>query len=123
MAHAGRVRGLAFAPDGATLISGAQDGLRLWDVATRQALGEDLAMYVGPISSVAFSPEGRLFVTGGPDGALRVWDASYTAWAAHACALAGHNLARREWETWLPKRTYRCTCPTLPPGDGGGKCP
>ena len=38
MAHFGRVRSVAFSPDGARLLSGTDKTLKLWDAATGQLL-------------------------------------------------------------------------------------
>jgi WD40 repeat protein len=54
---------IAFSPEGKTLAAGAQEGLRLWDVATGQArytlTGENWSA-----SSVSFSPDGKMLAAG-----------------------------------------------------------
>jgi WD40 repeat protein len=61
--HRGFVGALAFAPDGATLASGARDGIvRLWDASTGVL---KKALPVGePIRAIAFSPDGRTLAAG-----------------------------------------------------------
>jgi WD40 repeat protein len=60
---------LAFTPDGKTLISGADVGLRAWDVAT----GKDLGWFQAPAPATAaqFSPDGKTLVTANNGGTIR----------------------------------------------------
>jgi WD40 repeat protein/tetratricopeptide (TPR) repeat protein len=72
-----QVTSAAFGPAGRTVLTGALDGkARLWDVATRNLVGEPLA-WNDWISAVAFRPDGRAFVTAGKNGGgVQVWDAA-----------------------------------------------
>lgn len=78
---------LAFAPDGATLASGTENGsVILWDVAT----GERLTSFQPPqhsvrgrfgydpnrITSLAFSPDNATLAIGKADGTIHLWDTS-----------------------------------------------
>lgn len=70
--HEGDLRGVAFSPDGAQLVTVAEDNtLRLWNVAD----GEELARIALPAggTAVAFDGGGRRIVTAGNDGIARVW--------------------------------------------------
>ena len=77
--------GLAFAPDGQTLATGgcaqatslvtcAQAGVQLWDVATHQAKGPPLVGGAGLARTLAFSPDGRRIAAGLQDGTVLIWD-------------------------------------------------
>ena len=58
---------MAFSPDGKTLAAGAADGtVRLWDMATRQPIGNPLNGHGGAVNSVAFSPDGKTLAAGAP---------------------------------------------------------
>ncbi|HEX4592185.1 MAG TPA: WD40 repeat domain-containing protein [Gemmataceae bacterium] len=71
-AHVGAVLGVAFTPDGQTLLTGGADGLvKLWDPTGR--LIHILDWKVGEVGAVAFSPEGLTAAAGGYDTIL-VWD-------------------------------------------------
>ena len=62
--HAGKVRSVAFHPDGTVLASGGQDGkIRLWQANDGKSRGV-LAEAKQQLSALAFSPDGRLLVAG-----------------------------------------------------------
>jgi len=72
--HKGQVTGVAFTPDGRTLLTGGWDEtLRLWDVAT----GRETACFelkIGKVNAVAVSPDGTRAAAGSLDGNLAVFD-------------------------------------------------
>ena len=76
--HAYIITSVAFAPDGATLLTGSDDGIaRLWDIETgteiRRFEGHEAGI-LGGVQSVAFAPDGATLLTGGCDGTARLWD-------------------------------------------------
>ncbi|MFZ1108755.1 MAG: PDZ domain-containing protein [Rhodomicrobium sp.] len=71
--HTNVVMGLAFSPDGKTLISGSADrSAILWDVET-QTLLHRLEGHRAQIYAVGFTPDGARAVTGSLDTTLRLW--------------------------------------------------
>jgi WD40 repeat protein len=71
-AHAGAVLGVAFTPDGETLLTGGADGLvKLWDPAGR--LRHTFDWKIGDVGAVAFAPDGLTAAAGGYETIL-VWD-------------------------------------------------
>ena len=75
--HVGPVRGVAFSPDSATLVSGGADGtVRLWNAADGTHKNTLLTEHVGEVFSVAFSPDGDMIASSGADGTVRLWDAA-----------------------------------------------
>jgi DNA-binding SARP family transcriptional activator/WD40 repeat protein len=45
-----------------------------------------------------------------------LWNADPTSWVKIACAIAGRNLTRSEWRSYLPDLPYRRTCDSWPAG-------
>jgi WD40 repeat protein len=65
----GVVQGLAFAPDGRTLLTGSWERrlARLWDVATGKPIGPTI-VHEDAVRLVAFSADGRIMLSGSMDG-------------------------------------------------------
>ncbi|HEB65923.1 MAG TPA: tetratricopeptide repeat protein [Chloroflexi bacterium] len=65
---------VAYAPDGAWLAAGMDDGrVRLWDPAN-PAVPVDIAAHNRAVRALAFSPEGTLLASGSQDGTARLWN-------------------------------------------------
>jgi hypothetical protein len=49
-----------------------------------------------------------------------VWDLQPVSWVPAACQVAGRNLTRTEWQTYLGDLgPYQATCPEFPAPPGG----
>jgi hypothetical protein len=57
-------------------------------------------------------PSGELVALSGERPGRR-WSLDPTDWIRQACAIAGRDLTRAEWEQYLPDRAYRPTCSGL----------
>jgi eukaryotic-like serine/threonine-protein kinase len=73
-AHRGSVFGLAFNPDGKTLVTAGHDQLiQFWGMTNLVKLGT-LHGHRDEIWSLAFSSDGRLLCTAGKDGTAKIWN-------------------------------------------------
>ena len=73
--HSNAITSVAFAPDGAAVLTSGKDGTaRLWNAQT----GAEIHRFKGHgdwVRSVAFAPDGATVLTGGNDGTARLWNA------------------------------------------------
>ena len=85
MGHTGRVNHVAFDSDGAIVASGGDDAtIVLWDVQTRQPIGQPLTGHTSSVTSLTFSPDGKILASGSCEhyhpfggcesGELILWD-------------------------------------------------
>jgi WD40 repeat protein/transcriptional regulator with XRE-family HTH domain len=73
--HRAAVDAVAFRPGGKMLASGGWDGtIILWDVETRQPIGERLSRHRDGVTSVAFHPDGKMLASGSYDKTIVLWD-------------------------------------------------
>jgi len=74
--NTGPVSGIAFSPDGSTIVSGYSSAdILVWDAETGEHL-KTLKGHTGGVSSVAFSPDGKVLASGRTDGTILLWDFS-----------------------------------------------
>jgi WD40 repeat protein/DNA-binding SARP family transcriptional activator len=91
--HTLNVSGLAFSPDGRSLVTGSQDKMaKVWDVSTGKEM-LTLSGHTDGISGVAFSPNGSRIVTTSDDNTAKVWDVTT---GKELLTLAGHTGELRE---------------------------
>jgi WD40 repeat protein len=69
--HGGEVKGVAFTPDGRTLVSAGAEKLIVWNLADGSLVRE--VEHPALVSSLAVSPDGTLAATGCWDGLVRVF--------------------------------------------------
>jgi WD40 repeat protein/DNA-binding SARP family transcriptional activator len=110
----GPIARIAFSRDSAVLAAAGRSGpIALWDVQTRQLIGRPLAAHSTGALGVAL-PDRDTLASAGEDG-LIIWNLHPTVLVERACALAGRNLTRAEWDQFLGGG-YRPTCAQWPQG-------
>ncbi|MEV8635094.1 WD40 repeat domain-containing protein [Streptosporangium sp. NPDC051023] len=70
------VRAVVFSPDGATLATAgdAEGGVRLWNAATREPVGDLPERYLEGVKTMVLSRDGTTLATVDYDGKVRLWD-------------------------------------------------
>ena len=109
--HGQRILNPRFMPDGRTLATSSAEGtVQLWDVASRRSIGGPLAVQRDVYVALVMSRDGPdLYAL--PTGTEGMRLALIPRlWHALACAIAGRELTRREWDEVLPDRPYREVC-------------
>jgi WD40 repeat protein len=105
------VGSVAYAPSGSTFATtGGSDGLRLWTTSTEQQLGSAFPGPRGSWGNAQYTPDGSHLIVVYQDGKGFVWPTSLRAWEQHACAVAGRNLTREEWQRYVPRHSYARVC-------------
>jgi WD40 repeat protein len=107
---------VAFSDDGRRLlVLGYDRSLRVYDVETRNQLGDAIPVGVS-FAGAALRGDG-LEATVATDQGIAVWDLDPDHWVDAACQLAGRNLTRAESDQYIGGLgTYRRTCPAFPEG-------
>jgi WD40 repeat protein len=109
LAHA-----LSLSDDGRRLLLVGDRSFRLYDVPSRTQLGD--AVPIGAELGGALRPDGMEAAVGTEHG-IAVWDLDPAHWIEGACAIAGRNLTRAEWEQYIGDLAgYRATCPQFEAG-------
>jgi WD40 repeat protein len=78
--------GLAVAPDGKTIVTGADMTVKLWDIATKKRIST-IRGFGSLVLCVAFSSDGKLVASGDGEDKVKIWD---VATGKERSALEGH---------------------------------
>ncbi|HEY9859571.1 MAG TPA: NB-ARC domain-containing protein [Candidatus Obscuribacterales bacterium] len=74
--HTNRIFGVAFTPDGKTLVTGSLDRtIKLWNVQTGACL-KTLQGHTSWVWAIALSPDGKMVASGSYDHLVKLWDLS-----------------------------------------------
>lgn len=107
LTHRG-VGSIALDPTGTRLVSGGLDRMvRLWDVATRKAVGQPFTGHDGAVLSVSLRSDGRTVASAGADHRVVIWDADIARWHERACSIVGPGLESKNWSTNLREALER----------------
>ena len=110
--HANEPNSLAFSPDGRLLASGTGSEVIVWSIAQRTTMA---TLHVpGPVT---FSPDGHILATSSQWNqslitatGITFWNVNTAEWARHLCQIAGRDLTKAEWATYVPGRPYQAIC-------------
>jgi WD40 repeat protein len=103
-----------------TLASGSADStLTLWDVATRQPIGQSLTGHSEAVFALAFSPDKKMLVSASLDHTIILWDLELQSLIEKTCQRAGCNYSRSEWAQYFlgeayPTQQKDAICPQWP---------
>jgi WD40 repeat protein len=70
--HSSSVLSIAVTPDSKVLISGALDGIRMWDLLQQRPLAT--LVRFDNVHTVAISPDGQILASGDHKGVIKLWD-------------------------------------------------
>lgn len=110
----GEISLLQVSDDGRTLMAGANDQtVSIYDTGTGIRLGTPIPADAPFISPGVLRPDGMAIAVNGKSGVI-VWDLDALRQVEKACLLAGRNLTRAEWVTYMGANgKWRATCPAF----------
>jgi WD40 repeat protein/energy-coupling factor transporter ATP-binding protein EcfA2 len=113
----GGAESLSLSDDGRRLLVLGQDAaFRVYDVPSRTQLGGPVT--VGDFASGAALRGDGLEAAVGTDHGIVLWDLDAAHWIDGACAVAGRNLTRAEWDQYIGDlASYRTTCSEYAPAE------
>ncbi len=88
--HLGAVYDIAISPDGEKILTGGEDGAKLWS-PSRSRSPKELLGHDGAVRRVAISADSKLGVTAGADKALRIWELASKTPESGSIAFSGHE--------------------------------
>jgi outer membrane protein assembly factor BamB len=111
----GEISLLQVSDDGRLLMAAANDQtVSVYDTSTGTRLGTPLPADAPFISPGVLRPDGMAVAVNGKAGII-VWDLDPRLHVIQACLLAGRNLTRTEWESYVGALGgWRATCPDFP---------
>jgi hypothetical protein len=99
------------------LVTAPDQTVQVYDMASRTRIGEAIpAAAADGMVEGWLRPDGAAVAVNGPFGVLE-WTLDPEALAAAACQLAGRNLTRAEWATYMTGQPFEQTCAAYPAGE------
>ena len=112
--ESGQVSKIQFSSDGRlALVSSNDQSLSVYDVATRNRLGDPIPADSPRQWQGTLRPDGKALAVTVADG-IEIWDLDPDHLATATCKMVGRNLTRTEWATYMSDfGNYRKTCPNV----------
>ena len=115
----GFIQGMRFSDDGTVLAAAGNDGtVSIYDMHAHVRLGDPIPSDIGKLGLLMdLRGDGAQVAVAAPSGGAGVvlWDLDPAHWETAACAIAGRNLTREEWATYIGDLgDYQATCPEYP---------
>jgi WD40 repeat protein len=106
---------MAFDPTGHQLVVRSGSATTLWDISSGRQLGNalDTIFAWGTATFIGSGASTSVLATMGYGQAF-VYPATAAGWERQACAVAGRNLTKAEWERYVGNAPVQKTCPEFP---------
>lgn len=101
-------------PDGSQFAALDDDAIGLFDGTTGARQATIALPAMPPEAQLTYLPDSSGLLVAGVDGSTWTVDTRQSSWVNRACAIAGRNLTREEWQEYYPDRAYEATCPQWP---------
>jgi WD40 repeat protein/DNA-binding SARP family transcriptional activator/energy-coupling factor transporter ATP-binding protein EcfA2 len=110
--HHDMVQHVEWLPDGKTVVSTGSDSMVTLYDAERGLVRATMpaASQRGPAHTYLLSWTGETVSAVSGERPGRAYPLAAEKWLEHACEVAGRDLTRDEWSSYLPERPYRRTC-------------
>lgn len=110
-----RVTAVGISADGRLAAAGTEGGaMALVDMVARHAIGGAISTGNTAVVGAFVNSNGAHVLTVDASGRTLAWAIDETLWRSQACALAGRNLTRTEWDRYVGGQ-YRATCTNWSP--------
>ena len=98
---------VAYSSDGERFVTAAEGRVSLWESSTARLLG---SLSVEGADGAGFDADTNDVLIASTVPEVSVWDPRPQAAVEAACRVAGRDLTKQEWETYLPNRAYTSVC-------------
>ncbi len=98
---------VAYSPNGDRFVTASAGRVSLWEATTARLIG---SLLVEGADGAGFAADTNDVLIASTVPEVSAWDPRPEAAVEAACRLAGRDLTKQEWETYLPNRPYSSVC-------------
>jgi WD40 repeat protein len=113
----GRPNNIVLSDDNTRMLVATRSDAHVYEVGSTTQIGRALRLELSGTAAhlgATLRPDGRQLAVATEHG-VQLWDLEPDAWRDAACRVAGRNLTRGEWDSYLPQgEPYHATCPQWP---------